>query len=71
MHPGYMYHFDTGEPHAVIRKKGEISKRINIILGVSPWFDWNDEDQSWEQNEFYGKIHPVEMFHEGLLVDFV
>jgi len=70
MHPGYMYHFDTGQPHAVIRKKGEISKRTNIILGVSPWFDYNEEDESWTQNEFYGKMHPVEMFHEGLLVDF-
>ena len=71
MHPGYMYHFDTGQPHAVVRKNNEKYKRINVILGVCPWFDFIEEEQAWVSNEYYGKIHPVEMFHEGLLVDFV
>ena len=71
MRPGYMYHFDTGEPHAVIRNYDHPRKRVNIILGVCPWFDFIEEEQAWVSNEYYGKIHPVEMFHEGLLVDFV
>ena len=71
MHPGYMYHFDTGQPHAVLRKIDHPQKRVNIILGISPWFDFNEDDQSWVSNEFYGKIHPINMFKDGLLVDFV
>ncbi len=71
MHPGYMYHFDTGEPHAVLRKSDHPKKRVNIILGVCPWFDFDEEEQAWVENEYYGKIHPVEMFKQGLLVDFV
>ncbi len=70
MHPGYMYHFDTGLPNAVLRKHNRISKRINIILGICPWFDFHEEDQSWVSNEYYGRMHPVDMFKEGLLVDF-
>jgi hypothetical protein len=70
MHPGYMYHFDTGLPHAVLRKHNRIRKRINIILGICPWFDFHEEDQSWVSNEYYGRMHPVDMFKEGLLVDF-
>ena len=52
-------------------KNDEKYKRINVILGVCPWFDFIEEEQAWVSNEYYGKIHPVEMFHEGLLVDFV
>jgi hypothetical protein len=71
MYPGHMYHFDTGEPHAVLRNYDHPRKRINIILGVCPWFDFNEDEQAWEANEYYGKIHPLDMFKEGLLVDFI
>ena len=30
-----------------------------------------EDEQAWEANEYYGKIHPLDMFKEGLLVDFI
>ena len=71
MHPDYMYSWDTGEPHCVERVHDKVMKRENIVFGISPWFDWNDEDHSWESNEYYGEIHPMDMLHQGLLVDFI
>lgn len=70
MHPGYMYSWDTGEPHCVERVREDVQKRVNIVFGISPWFDWNEEDQSWESNQYYGEVHPIDMLHEGFLVDF-
>ena len=71
MKVGYMYHFDTGNPHAVVRVSNDKYKRVNIILGVSPWFDYNEEDESWESNQYYGEMHPVDMFLKGHIVEFI
>ena len=71
MHPGNIYHFDTGEPHAVVRVNEQTHKRVNIIFGVTPWFDFDEKEQAWISNEFYGRMHPVEMFKQGYLVDWM
>ena len=54
----------------VERVREDVQKRVNIVFGISPWFDWNEEDQSWESNQYYGEVHPIDMLHEGFLVDF-
>ena len=43
--------------------------RTNYVLAVSPWFDWNEEEQYWQQNEFYGEKHPVDMVIDGDAID--
>jgi hypothetical protein len=43
--------------------------RINYILAVNPWFDFNYEEQCWEQNEFYGEKHPVDMVIDGDVIE--
>jgi hypothetical protein len=39
-----------------------------VILGFNPWFDWVAEEQAWVSNEYYGKIHPLDMLTEGLIL---
>ena len=71
MKEGYMYHFDTGNPHAVVRVSEAKYRRVNIILGVSPWFDYDEQEDCWISNQFYGEMHPVDMFLNGHIVDFI
>jgi len=71
MKPGYMYHLDTGNPHAVVRVSDDKYRRVNIILGVSPWFDYDEQEDCWISNQFYGEMHPVDMFLNGHIVDFI
>lgn len=71
MKEGFMYHFDTGNPHAVVRVSEAKYRRVNIILGVSPWFDYNEQEDCWISNQYYGEMHPVDMFLSGHIVDFI
>lgn len=61
----FAYVYDTNKYHRPFCKKLDTVDRINMICGVSPWFDFDDESQSWVSNEFYGELHPFEMFKEG------
>jgi hypothetical protein len=58
---GKAYIYDTNKYHRPQCKKMDSRERINLILGVSPWFDFNEETQEWVSNEFYGEVHPFEM----------
>lgn len=71
MYPGYVYHWNTQEAHTIERLAEDNEQRINIVMGVSPWFDYNDQEQCWVSNEFYGEIHPWDMLEQGLIVDFI
>jgi len=42
--------------------------RIFIVLGFNPWFNWLPEEQAWESNDFYGKMHPLDMLIDGLIL---
>jgi hypothetical protein len=66
---GYAYTWDTNTVHRQIQLDNtDKSDRIYIILGFNPWFNWVAEEQAWESNEFYGKIHPLDMMLEGLIL---
>lgn len=68
--PGNWYVWDTYVTHRpYVAKPMPGYKRTNYVLAVSPWFDWNEEDQCWEQNEFYGEKHPVDMVIDGDVID--
>lgn len=62
--PGLMYCWDTEKPHKVTVASGTGS-RTAIVAGISPWFDFDEKEQVWRSNEFYGIAHPHEMFLEG------
>ncbi len=63
--PGKAYIYNTKKYHRPFCKKLNSLDRINIICGVSPWFDFHPESNTWQSNEFYGELHPFEMFQQG------
>jgi hypothetical protein len=68
---GNMYTWDTFIPHRVFASKIKPAARIHIVLGFSPWFNYNQEDDSWETNEFFGKKHPIDMLVDGELCSLI
>ena len=62
---GDIYSWDTNIAHRVFPTTAENRSRIHVVLGFSPWFDYNAEEDSWTANEFYGKMHPIDMLING------
>ena len=69
--PGLAYAYDTNKYHRAICKENENTKRINLILGISPWFDFNSECNQWVSNEFYGEMHPFEMLQTNRISKYI
>jgi hypothetical protein len=67
MKPGHAYVYDTGKMHRAYSKKVNALTRVHLIIGIVPWFDYDAEAKAWVSNEFYGEIHPFEMFQLGLV----
>jgi hypothetical protein len=66
---GQAYTWDTNQPHRVHGIDG--TDRINLVLGFSPWFDYDAEQQAWASNEYYGECHPIEMVQQGWVSNIV
>lgn len=64
---GKAYSWDTHRPHRVFAAAPTKTMRIHLVLGVSPWFDFDPAEDSWRPNEFFGKVHPFDMLAEGLI----
>jgi hypothetical protein len=62
---GNCYSWDTNIPHRVFPTNNEEMARTHIVLGFSPWFDYDPVEDSYTSNEFYGKMHPIDMLIEG------
>lgn len=41
--------------------------RTNIIIGVTPWLDYDASKDEWSTNEYFGKIHPYDMVKQGAI----
>ena len=68
---GYAYTWDTNIVHRQIQIDNSSKlDRIFVILGFNPWFNWIPEEQAWVSNEFYGKVHPMDMM-DGLVLPHV
>lgn len=54
---GKAYIWNTRIPHCVSLKKicQNLNPRIHIVLGVSPWFDYDESDDSFNQNMLHGR----------------
>jgi hypothetical protein len=64
---GKAYTWDTNRPHRVFARGRTTTMRIHLVLGFSPWFDYDLEKDAWSANTYFGKIHPFDMAAEGLL----
>ena len=62
---GKAYSFDTSTLHRVISMRPCSELRTHIVINASPWWDWNEQEECWQTNEFYGEMHPLEMIYEG------
>jgi hypothetical protein len=62
---GKAYSWDTHIPHRVYCSGQTKLERIHLVLGVAPWFDYTAEDDSWQSNEFFGRVHPFELLRTG------
>lgn len=61
------YVYDSGKNHRPYCKQLDSVDRIHMICGVSPWFDFDKKNQCWVSNQYYGEMHPFEMFSNGLI----
>ena len=66
--PGYGYSWDTTAVHRVYAKAPENSTRTNLVIGSSPWFDYDEEQDAYVSNEFYGEMHPFDMLVNGHII---
>lgn len=62
---GYGYSWDTHLPHRACAVQTPSYDRAAIVLGVSPWFNYDAESDEWVPNEFFGRKHPLQMLVDG------
>ena len=62
---GNIYSWDTNIPHRVFPTTHEHKSRTHLVLGFSPWFDYDVEEDCFYSNEFYGEMHPIDMLISG------
>jgi len=61
---GNAYTWNTRIPHRIFQTETTTTDRVHFVLGYSPWFDFDAENQCWVQNDFWGK-HPFQMLIDG------
>lgn len=62
---GSIYSLDTNIPHRPCARTVSKVDRAHIIIGISPWFDYDETEDAWSPNEFFGKKHPLKMLMDG------
>jgi hypothetical protein len=66
---GWAYSFDSYIPHRVFSTEVNDCRRIHLVLGFSPWFNYDPIEDVWYTNDFYGKKHPFDMLVDGDIFD--
>jgi len=66
---GHAYSWDTHVAHRVFANEPSSHARIHFVLGFSPWWNYDQDEQCWYQNEFYGVKHPFDMLVDGDIFD--
>jgi hypothetical protein len=62
---GYGYSWDSHLPHRACALGVPLYDRAAIVLGVSPWFDYDPDADVWTPNEYFGRKHPLQMLVDG------
>lgn len=62
---GNLYTWDTHIPHRVYPSVQEPRTRIHLVLGFSPWFDYDPIEDAYISNQFFGEMHPIDMLING------
>lgn len=62
---GEIYTWDTHKPHRVYATLKKPKKRVHLVLGFSPWIDYLTDEDAFQLNEYFGKIHPFDILLQG------
>jgi hypothetical protein len=62
---GWAYSWDTLAAHRMFSERMVQIDRVHLVLGFSPWFDYDPTTDTWQKNEFFGVKHPFQMLRDG------
>jgi len=60
-----IYCYDTHKFHRPTCKKLTGENRVNMIIGISPWIDYYENENCWKTNDYFGELHPFEIVKQG------
>lgn len=66
---GYGYSWDTNTLHRAYAKTRTAPPRIHLMLGFSPWWEYNEKFKVWRTNKFAGVKHPLDMLVDGDIIE--
>lgn len=66
--PGYAYTWNTETLHRVYSTEYDEISRVNMVIGSSPWFDYDHEQRAYVSNKFFGEMHPFDMLAQGHII---
>ena len=66
---GKSYSWDTSIMHRVYPTEITNKFRAHLVIGISPWFNYDPIDDSWNMNEYFGEVHPYDLLISGKVVD--
>ena len=58
---------NTHVPHRVHVARHTLSARTHLVIGLVPWLRYDETNDSWSCNRYFGTIHPFDMVRKGLL----
>lgn len=66
--PGDNLVVNTDVKHRSFIKQHNDFLRTNLVIGMTPWLNYDHSTDTWSTNEFFGKVHPYDIVKQGLLI---
>jgi hypothetical protein len=66
---GHAYSWDTNTLHRAYARTRTAPPRIHLMLGISPWWHYNENFKVWNTNKFAGVKHPLDMLVDGDIIE--
>jgi hypothetical protein len=66
--PGDNLVVNTDVRHRAYIRQHNDFLRTNLVIGITPWLDYDQEKDSWSLNKYFGKVHPYDIVKQGLLI---
>ena len=63
---GGCYSWNTELPHRVFACAPPAVDRVHMVLGFSPWFDWDATRRAWVGNPHLGITHPYDLLDAAI-----
>jgi hypothetical protein len=64
---GTAYTWDTNRPYRLFTRRPTKRAGIYLVVGLSPWFDYDVDNDGWAPNVHFGRQHPFDMVAEGIV----